>query len=206
MQEIFLVTHPQSTHHVDGLVGGWFDSELTDLGHKQAELIALETARHVDSSTELFSSDLLRTRQTADAIARQLNVKPRFLRGLREKSYGEAGGKPDAWLRERFIAPPRYGERLRHDEGIVGAEIKWDWVQRVYSAMDDISWSVGQRKIIVTHGGSAQFVIAHWIGMPVESLTNVGFHLDSGSITHLVEDDYFHNRSIRKLNATDHLR
>ena len=32
MTRVFLVTHTEATHHVDGLVGGWFDSELTARG------------------------------------------------------------------------------------------------------------------------------------------------------------------------------
>src|SRR5699024_4830139 len=37
-----VVTHPQSQHHVDGLVGGWFDSDLSALGTQQAGLIAFD--------------------------------------------------------------------------------------------------------------------------------------------------------------------
>src|SRR5699024_9735118 len=37
-----VVTHPQSQHHVDGLVDGWFDSELSALGTQQAGLIAFD--------------------------------------------------------------------------------------------------------------------------------------------------------------------
>ncbi|MGW0948111.1 histidine phosphatase family protein [Streptomyces sp. NPDC002623] len=39
---------------------------------------------------ELFSSDLQRTRRTADAVAELFGVKPVLDRRLREKSYGEA--------------------------------------------------------------------------------------------------------------------
>lgn len=205
MKEIFLVTHPEATHHTAGLVGGWYDSELTDLGYAHAERIASALGERVESLAELYSSDLLRTAQTADAIARALKIRPEFMEGLREKSYGEAGGMPDAWFRERFVPPPKDGERLQHDEGIPGAETKWDCVKRVYAAMDRISASDANQKIIVTHGGSAQLVIAHWIGMPMESVTHVGFRLGAGSITHLVEDDYFHNRSVGILNSTVHL-
>ncbi|SFJ45631.1 probable phosphoglycerate mutase [Nocardioides psychrotolerans] len=35
-----MVTHPEATHHVEGLVGGWFDSDLTARGHAEAELVA----------------------------------------------------------------------------------------------------------------------------------------------------------------------
>ena len=36
MKEIYVVTHTQATHHVDRLVGGWFDSELTEKGRTDA--------------------------------------------------------------------------------------------------------------------------------------------------------------------------
>lgn len=206
MKEIYLVTHPEATHHTAGLVGGWYDSELTDLGRAHAECIASTLTGQVESSAELYSSDLLRTAQTAAAIGRALNVRPEFLEGLREKSYGEAGGKSDAWFRERFLPPPKEGDRLRHDSGIPGAETKWDWLQRVYDAMDLITAADVGQKIVVTHGGSAQLVIAHWIGMPRESVTHAAFGLPAGSITHLVEDDYFHNRTVRTLGSTAHLR
>ncbi len=126
-------------------------------------------------------------------------------RRLREKSYGEGEGKPDAWFRERFVPPPAHGERMEHDEGLVGAETKAEWVRRVYGAMDQVMASQAADKVIVTHGGSATFVIAHWIGMPLDALDYVSFSVASGSITHLREDDYFHNRSVVSLGETAHL-
>lgn len=68
---LYVVAHPQSQHHVDGLVGGWFDSELSALGAQQAGLIASELRRRIPdgAAVEVFSSDLRRTRATADAIA-----------------------------------------------------------------------------------------------------------------------------------------
>jgi probable phosphoglycerate mutase len=35
-KDIYVVAHTQSQHHVDGLVGGWYDSPLTDFGRRQA--------------------------------------------------------------------------------------------------------------------------------------------------------------------------
>ena len=78
MRQISVVTHPQATHHVDGLVGGWHDSALTELGLRQAERIAerLRELIPVDASAELYASDLRRAQQTAEAIARILH-RPR---------------------------------------------------------------------------------------------------------------------------------
>lgn len=62
---------------------------------------------------------------------------------------------------------------MDHHEGLVGAETKAEWVRRVYRAMDQIAGDDASDKVIVTHGGSATFVIAHWIGMPIDALEYV---------------------------------
>ncbi|WP_202912036.1 histidine phosphatase family protein [Nesterenkonia muleiensis] len=59
--------------------------------------------------------------------------------------------------------------------------------------------------VVVTHGGTASIVIAYWIGMPLNSLSVASFRLSPGSITHLREDDYFHNRAVDSLSDTTHL-
>lgn len=206
VNELVVVTHPEATHHVEDRVGGWFDSELTDRGRDQAQRIAEVLRDEVRAGAQLYSSDLRRTVQTAEIIAEAVRLEPRLLRELREKSYGEGEGMPDAQFRRRFVPPPATGERLDHDEGLDGAETKAAWVRRVYAGMDTVLADFAPQKIVVTHGGSATFVIAHWIGMPLDSLSRVSFRVDPGSITRLVEDDYFHNRSVVLLNDTRHLR
>ena len=200
-----MVTHPEATHHVDKRVGGWFDSELTDAGRVQAGRIAEALTSRVKAGATLFTSDLRRTHQTAEAIAARLGCEIQPLVELREKSYGDGDGRPEQWFRERFVPPPERGDRMNHFEGLMGAETKAQWARRVYAGMDVVMADSADQKVLVTHGGSATFVIAHWIGMPVESLGVVSFALAAGSITHLREDDYFHNHSVVSLDETGHL-
>jgi len=96
VREIYVVAHPDATHHVEGLVGGWYDSELTPAGVAAAKSIAATLRAWIPEGegVELFSSDLQRAVQTTRAIADVLNVEPVFDRRLREKSYGEAEGLP----------------------------------------------------------------------------------------------------------------
>jgi probable phosphoglycerate mutase len=153
----------------------------------------------------VFSSDLIRTRRTAEVVAKRLGIDVVLDADLREKSYGEAGGRPQAWLDGRFIPPPAAGERMRHDEGITGAETKGQQAVRAYAALDRVLRSGIENQIVVTHGGTATFLIAAWIGMPVDAAGFVSFQVSSGSITSLREDDYFHNRGVVHLNDTAHL-
>jgi 2,3-bisphosphoglycerate-dependent phosphoglycerate mutase len=99
-RDIFVVTHAQSTHHIDGLVGGWYDTDLTDLGRRQADAISVRIAELVgDSAVELYASDLKRAAQTAAPIAERLGVAARLMPDLREKSFGVAGGRPPpGWM------------------------------------------------------------------------------------------------------------
>ncbi|GIJ30008.1 putative phosphoglycerate mutase [Micromonospora qiuiae] len=207
MRNLYIVTHPEATHHVDGLVGGWFDSDLTGRGLAHAGQIAQALADRLPPAAvvEVFSSDLLRARRTAEVLGKRLGVGVVLDADLREKSYGEAGGRPQAWLDERFIPPPAAGERMRHDEGIPDAETKWELAVRAYAALDRILRSTVEHQIVVTHGGTATFLLAAWIGMPIDAAGLVGIRFSPGGITHLREDDYFHNRWIAQLNDTHHL-
>ncbi|ARZ72325.1 histidine phosphatase family protein [Streptomyces sp. HU2014] len=207
MRSIHVVTHPEASHHVEGLVGGWHDSHLTPTGLRAAAAIAQALRAEIpeDAEVELISSDLLRTRRTAEEIGGLFGVEPVLDHRLREKSYGEAEGRPQEWLDKRFVPPPATGDRMAHDEGVPGAETKADLARRVYAAMDEIVQRPCEHQIIVTHGFALTFVVASWIRMPVESLGYVNLRAPSGSITHLREDDFFHNRQIVRLGDTRHL-
>jgi probable phosphoglycerate mutase len=204
VRSIYVVTHPEATHHVEGVVGGWHDSRLTPAGIRAAVAIAGTLRARIpdDAEVEVISSDLRRTRRTADETAKAFGVAPIEDSRLRERSYGAAEGRPQEWLDQRFVPPPAIGDRMGHDVGIQGAETTRAVARRVYAAMDEILRRQCEHQIIVTHGGTLTFVVAHWIGMPIESLGHVNFRVRPGSITTLREDDYFHSRQVVSLGDT----
>ncbi|HIY66165.1 MAG TPA: histidine phosphatase family protein [Candidatus Agrococcus pullicola] len=205
MQQVYVVTHPEATHHVDRLVGGWYDSNLTEQGHAQAERIArfLGAAIPRDATIQLVSSDLARTAQTASVIGASLGVAVEFDVDLREKSYGVAEGRDQAWLDERFIFPPAQGERLDHDEGIEGGETKRAWIERAHAAVARIERTDAGHRVIVTHGGTASWVIMAWMRIPIDACAYAMFKMPSGSVTILEEDNRFHSRTLVTLGKRD---
>ncbi|MFF1459443.1 histidine phosphatase family protein [Streptomyces sp. NPDC058330] len=64
---------------------------------------ALRARIPAEADVQLFSSDLRRTRRTAEDVAELFGVRPVLDPRLREKSYGEAGGRPQEWLDRRFV-------------------------------------------------------------------------------------------------------
>jgi probable phosphoglycerate mutase len=202
---LYVVTHTQSIHHVEGRVGGWYDTGLTQKGRNDAGLVAARLAPLIDDGkAELFSSDLLRASQTADIIGERLGLQPVLMKDLREMSYGVAEGQPEAWMQGRQLPPPD-DNRLDHRGGIDNGETRRELAHRVYRAMDEILARPCTTQIVVTHGFALTFVVAHWIKMPIEAAGHIALRAVSGSITHLAQDAFWNNRAVITLAGSAHL-
>jgi probable phosphoglycerate mutase len=204
MKNVYVVAHAESIHHVEGKVGGWFDTALTDRGRVQAQLVAEKLVQLLGSDIPMVtSSDLLRAKETAEIIGNELKCPVNVTSDLRELSAGIAEGKPQDWLDDHFSPAPN-NNRLDH-RSIENAETKREFLTRVYRAMDQILKSEHPNHVIVTHGYAMTFVIGCWIRMPIDAAGYVNFRSNSGGITHLHEDDFLHNRAVIFLSDTSHL-
>lgn len=204
MRRIALVTHPESQHHVEQKVGGWYDTGLTERGQQQATAIAAVLRTELPASSPIYSSDLQRTAQTAAIIAQALHSQVVLDQRLREMSYGAAEGRDQAWFDQQIVYPPQGAGRLDH-RVYPSSENRREVAARMYAAMETIINSATQQLVIVTHGFAASFVIAAWIGMPLDALGSVAFQVNSGSISWLTQSAPFHNRTLASLNDTRHL-
>ena len=205
MSKIYLVTHTESMHHTEGLVGGWYDANLTERGRDQASQVATALQQRITNTPRLFSSDLNRAMQTAEPISALLNCAIEPTPDLREVSCGDAEGGPQAWLDENILLPPKDGvERLDH-QICSGAESRHVAATRIYAFMARLVADLPNETVVVTHGFAATFVLSAWIGMPIEAVGYVSFPVQSGSITTLEHDETWGNRAVVSLGDTRHL-
>jgi broad specificity phosphatase PhoE len=126
---LWLVRHGESTWNSLRLVQGYNDDAiLTAVGRRQAEIMAKTFAGPVVS---LYSSDLRRARQTADALSRSLGLPLHTDARLRERNLGICEGRdlsvltPDVTgiLHGRVVdadARPEGGESITDVYGRVG--------------------------------------------------------------------------------------
>ena len=85
MKNIITIQHTQAVHHNTGMVGSWTDWELTDLGKEHAENIGRRLSAELKGQAyKIYSSDLIRAKQTVEPLARYLGVEIIYLRKLRE--------------------------------------------------------------------------------------------------------------------------
>mgnify|MGYP001598902720 CR=1 FL=1 len=135
----FLLRHGESSVNLNGLVSCWPEkiySPLTGKGVRQIE----EAAKKLKNERIdfIFSSDILRTKQTAEIVGRKLGIKPRFDKRLRDVNLGIFNGKlineagkfwvpggkklsPLAYYKRRFtITPPKGENYLAIEKRLLG--------------------------------------------------------------------------------------
>lgn len=83
-----LVRHGETDWNIERRLQGQIDTQLNDTGRQQAEALGQALAGTDRQFAALYASDLQRTRQTADAIARHLHLDARPEPALRERHFG----------------------------------------------------------------------------------------------------------------------
>ena len=204
MSTLYVATHAEATHHVEHRVGGWYDSELTPRGREHAERMAIALRSALAPDTLVYTSDLRRTLQTAEPIARAFATLPRSNPDLREMSCGVAEGRPSGWLEERIVMPPREGNRLDH-RICDGAETRREVATRIYRFMHGLLEALPPSAVIVTHGGALTYVVSAFLGVPIEALGRVRYGANAGGLTRLEFDPEWGDRKLVSLNETAHL-
>ncbi|MBQ4845991.1 histidine phosphatase family protein [Pseudoalteromonas sp. MMG005] len=201
MKKICLITHAEATHSVEGKVGGWFDSKLTDKGKVKAASLVKNIARlgfELDTMT-VYCSDLTRAVQTAEIVLADSNLPLNLDPRLREMSFGTHEGMCQKEHDKIIIPTSPIGDRLGH-RICDGAESRRDVAIRVADFVDEIMHLDGGA-LVITHGFAASFVIAAFQKLDIESMGHLAFKLTPGSISVLVVDDLFENRTVSLLNA-----
>ena len=196
MKTIYTVQHTQSIHHTNGMVGSWTDWELTDLGKQQADQISLKLQKELEGkAVVLYSSDLMRAKQTAGFIAERLQVTPVYRTELRERNLGKCCGKSVQWLRENIECP----EKTIDDRLFSDAESRRDEWNRLKPFFDSVMAEEAENIIIVSHGDLLSVFNAMFLGLKAEALNAVDLFGFAGGVSQMiVKDDG--KRTIRRLS------
>lgn len=204
MNKIILVQHCQSEHHINNMSGGWTDTPLTDLGKTQAEIVGKCLKEKVNKDDfVLYSSDLLRAKQTAEIVGTHLDLDVMQDKGLREINTGVAAGKTKDWARANRKPRIRSGFDLDYQEFQDGESWR-EFYSRVCCCMDRIYESEKDKNLlIVTHGGTLGYILAWWMKFEPEMIVNAYFSSSVGGITVLSQNSFQQN-VVNKFNDTSH--
>jgi len=202
MTTILLVRHGE----VAGNVGdkptfvGWNDLPLNERGLEQAELVAEYLAS--ENIAAIYSSDLQRAKNTAEAIAAKHDLQLHIDVDLREVNYGawEGLGESDL-LREysaQWLARQNDPWNVAAVEGESYAQM-WHRFLPKWNAL--VADHDEKTVVLVAHNGLIRMLVCHLLGAPFENFKRV--HVSNGGVSRIQSSAA--EVLLRSVNETDHL-
>lgn len=189
MTEILLIRHGETAWNAIRRLQGHLDIALNAEGMRQAA--ALARAIEDEALDAVYSSDLLRARQTAQAIAAPRGMEVMLDRGLRERCYGAFEGMLYAEIGARY--PEAYAAWKARDidarfpPGVHVAETMREFADRTVRTILRIVAEGGHRKIaIVCHGGVLECAYRAALGMDFAQARD--FDIFNASINRFASD------------------
>ena len=191
MTTLIVVRHGQSVSNLQQRFTGQNETDLTSLGHQQAE----NTARFLDhySIDKIYASDLSRAMETARHTAERQGLTVISDRGFREIDAG-------AWEGMEYVAiKERYSETFETwltDLGHAhpdGGESVAELAARVYAAVDRVvDENRGKTVAIFTHATPLRMLGCRWHGLlPADAMKINGCANASVSVVEYEDDGSF---------------
>ncbi len=165
--KIFIVRHGQDIDNADGILNGHRDEELTDMGRQQAQETALKLK---DKNIQVIcSSPLKRTRETAQIIAKELNIPDVFIYDdLIERDYGILTGKLLTDIAKYASKTLKTDRSFYFLEGS-GVETFPILLVRAKKVLEEIKNAYPDKNILlVTHNDIGKMLEAAYLGWPWE--------------------------------------
>lgn len=170
---ICIARHGETDWNVAGILQGWRDVPLNDKGRRQAfELVA---GFGGSGFSKIYSSPLIRSRETAEIIARSLRLAPpECHEGLKERNFGVIQGVPKAELAE--LNPVLLQQILKRNPAadFEQGESMDEFADRVLDSIAAIARpNAGKRILAITHGWTMDVITRHIAGLPRNAMLNM---------------------------------
>lgn len=195
-----LVRHGEAENNVKGIVSSWPEKKtfaLTDKGRQQVQKLALRLkGRRIDV---IYASPLLRTRQTAQIIAKTLGVPLVTDERLREVGYGVLN--PSAVSKTAAILGRRMTRFLNPDLKIKSGESLQQVRRRVGKFLQELSSKhKGEHVVVVSHGDPLLLMWAVAQGLSTKELA---LHMEDYPETASLKTLKYHPLPVNKQGEVD---
>lgn len=162
-RRVLIWRHGRTEWNATGRIQGQTDVPLDDTGVRQAiEAAPFLAAEEPDA---IVSSDLLRAKRTADALAALTGLPVSVDTRLRETGFGDWEGLSHAQLEQRWPAEFAAWKRGETPD-VPGIERPAEVVARMGAAITDALEAVDGTLVVVCHGGAARRAVQALTGWP----------------------------------------
>ena len=201
MTKIYIIRHAEAEGNLYRRIQGHYDSLVTGMGQKQID--ALKTrfeAEHIDA---VYSSDLIRTAQTATAILEPKNLPLTKMKSLREVNLGI--WEDLCWGQVERDHPQQllYFYSSPEQWAIEGAEEFHALQDRLVSSVLDIAAANdGKTVAVFTHGCAIRALLSYIKNIPPHEISTIQ-HCDNTAVSLLEVDGS--TMTIKYMNDNSHL-
>ncbi|MBI4307298.1 MAG: histidine phosphatase family protein [Chloroflexi bacterium] len=177
---VYFVRHGESAWNATGRYQGRLDAPLSDLGLRQADLLARRFAPvRLDA---IYTSPLQRARVTAERIAACHGMAVVSEPGLTEIDHGEWNGMLRAEVERRYPETVRLWREAPGQVRMPGGESLADVRQRGMAAVDAIAAAhPNGAALVVSHHAVLKVVLGTLVGLGLEDFWTLDVDQASGS-------------------------
>ena len=161
---ICMVRHGETEWNAEGRVQGHTDIPLSPVGLKQAHAAAAALCQHDFSA--VYSSDLMRVRQTAEPSVRRLALTLQLDPDLRERHHGIFERMLYTEVRSRY--PEHYARYNSKDPDFdleTGESLRSFFERSVRALQRIVERHGGEQVLVFTHGGVLDMTYRHVLGL-----------------------------------------
>ena len=194
---IYLIRHGRQNSKLCNV-----DVELSNEGREQAHLVGKRLAKY--GIEAVYSSNLIRAKETADIINEYVK-KPRFVdERLREAEFGDLTGLENSVLKERYKDFLAERSKMEKDMAYPGGENCEMVFNRVFEAIDEIAHKDYENVVVVTHGGAIRALLTGIVKADYAKWLTFGRQLENCSISEIMYDKELGTYHIERLNDYAH--
>lgn len=200
MKELFLIRHGRQCSRLCNV-----DVELSPEGRRQARLLGQRLGGY--GLEKLYSSELIRARETAEILNEELGGLPfEILPDVEEVHFGGFTGKTDKEIKKVYA--DYWAERALHRSDLPypeGGECGADVAARVLPQIRKLCARKEQRIALVTHGGVIRSLCAALLETDQKNKLKFVVNLENTSLTQILYDGDRDLFFLERLNDFAHL-
>ena len=161
--------------------GGWSRYGLTERGKEQVHNAKIYLRN--EDITQIYSSDLVRAKETAEIVAADLSLKITYLPQFRESNNGLLAGMLKTEAAEKY--PGIYWNALGWTESWPGGESPKQFYERIQGAWHEFKKQVVENNVLlVSHGGVMNIILCLENGIPYTN-KETHFHIKDAEIVQI---------------------
>lgn len=186
--KLFFIRHGQTDWNMQGNIQGSYDSELNDIGIRQAKELSEKVIEDNYKLSKIYTSQQKRAIKTAQILSEVINIDCTPIEGLEEMNLGQWEGLSWAEVKEKF--PNEYGEwyaNRRYTKSPKGESYQ-DVIERVLPVIHKIIEKNDNNVAIVTHSAVIMCIQCYLTDTPFEEMMR--FKTDNTAIIELDSESF----------------